>query len=344
MTGRFYKSGLRFVGVFLLLLGGLRPDVANAERIPLVWPTPNRAFLEGGSPSEYVQPTVSGRIESGLYGCTRTGGRQFHEGLDLKTIGRDRNGRASDPIFAAMPGRVAYVNRVGGNSSYGIYVVLEHEHDGINFYTLYAHMRMVDEAISVGTEVEQGAVLGIIGTTAAGYTIPRSRAHVHFEMGLQLDRDFNWWYKQQPYGSRNLHGSWNGMNLLGWDPLEFYRLALAGEIDGARDYLQGQPVALRVRVYYPGVPDLAARSPGLVGGALTEPRGGWDVDFSPYGIPLSFRPVPASVFSESTPGVSIISHDSNLAFPPCRDLLDKKGSGYVPGSDLERTLELLFGK
>lgn len=339
--------GLRviFRGLAGLLLGVLpiHAQDADAGRLPLVWPTPNRAFLEGAAPEAFVQPTVSGRTESGLYGCVRNGGRRFHEGLDLKTIERDRYGRATDPVFAAMPGRVVHVNRVGGNSSFGIYVVLEHDHDGVRFYTLYSHLASVADGIAPGRAVEQGEALGIIGTTAAGYVIPRSRAHVHFEVGLQMTDDFGRWYDRQRFGSPNHHGDWNGMNLLGVDPLEFYQLSMAGRIDGLGDYLQRQPVALTALVPDSRTPDLLERSPALLEGSPSARRGGWEVDFNAYGVPLRFRPVAADALPPGIDGIRVTDFDPDLAFPPCRDLLRESGGKVLPGPDLIRTLELLFG-
>ena len=316
---------------------------AAAERLPLVWPTPNRAFLEGKPEADYVQPTSSGRLESGLYGCTRNGGRRFHEGIDLKATTRDRNRRATDPVFAAMPGRVVHVHRTAGNSSYGIYVVLAHDYDGVAFYSLYAHLASVDEDARLGRRLEQGDVLGVMGNTAGGYVIPRSRAHLHFELGLRLADDFRPWFDRQGFGSRNRHGDWNGMNLVGWNPLEFYRLSLEGKIDGPRDYLLGSPAAVRVRVADQGIPGLARRAPGLVEGDPAAPRAGWDVEFSAYGVPLRFRPVSPAAMGDAPPPAEIRAHDPDLAFPPCRDLLDGSDGAYRPGSDLRRALELIFG-
>ncbi len=330
------------IGIVLAGCVWLSPLLA-AGRLPLVWPTPNRAFLEEKPFADYIQPTSSGRIESGLFGCTRNGGTRFHEGIDLKTLGRDSRGRATDPVFAAMPGAVVHMNRAAGNSSYGIYVVLRHDHDGVRFYTLYSHLASVATGLDVGAEVTQGAVLGIMGTTAAGYVIPRSRAHLHFEIGLRLSDNFDRWYARKGFGSPNTHGPWNGMNLAGWDPLRFYRLSLEGRIDGARDFLLREPVAVRVRVAYPGIPGLVKRSPGLVEGEARDRPTGWEVDFSSYGVPLRFRPLSSEDLPAGSPRVEIVGLDADSAFPPCRDLLDKEGDGYGPGRDLLRAIELIFG-
>lgn len=348
--GRFRRAKVascraRWVFCALLVAGSVGSLGGQAAgKLPLVWPSPNRAFLEGKPIEDFIQPTASGRVESGLYGCVRNGGRRFHEAIDIKVVERDRNGRPMDPAFAAMPGRVVYTNEVAGNSSFGKYVVLEHESEGIRFYTLYSHLNTIAEPVEAGVSVEQGAVLGIIGSTAGGYVIPQSRAHLHFEMGLQLDADFAWWYERKGFGSKNQHGPWNGMNLAGWDPLRYYRLALDGEISGPRDFLRSEPVAVRVRVAYRGVPDLARRSPGMVEDLVSGTPGGWEIDFSRFGVPLQFRRVAADRFPEGERDVEVVAYDPDLAFPPCRDLLDREGDGFVPGRDLARTMELIFGR
>ncbi|MGE9292054.1 MAG: M23 family metallopeptidase, partial [Puniceicoccales bacterium] len=163
--------------------------------IPAYWPTPDGSYFQTGDIMPLLQPTASGRPESGLYGCVRNGGTRFHEGVDLKPIGKDRNGNATDPIYAVMAGRVAYVNRVAGNSSYGRYVVIEHMDLDVAVYTLYAHMADVDSDIQPGIRVEAGQRLGRMGHSAGGYSIPRSRSHLHFEIGLRDSNRFQDFYK-----------------------------------------------------------------------------------------------------------------------------------------------------
>ncbi len=63
--------------------------IARAGDLALAWPTPNPAWAQGRPLEAYIQPTASGEINSGLFGGTRSGGRQFHEGIDLKPISRD---------------------------------------------------------------------------------------------------------------------------------------------------------------------------------------------------------------------------------------------------------------
>ena len=68
----------------------------------LIWPTPNQAFQRGEPIEAFVQPTVSGKVESGLFGCVRNDGAKFHEGLDLFPIQRKLTiCRLSSDIFEA---------------------------------------------------------------------------------------------------------------------------------------------------------------------------------------------------------------------------------------------------
>lgn len=325
----------------MLIIAGSSTARGN-EPLPLVWPTPNTAFLEGRPLEDFLQPTSSGRIESALFGCVRNGGQRFHEGIDLKSIQRDRQGRPTDPIFAIMPGRVAYVNRVGGNSGYGIYVVMEHIEMGLRFYTLYSHLARVEPSIREGATLRQGDVLGLMGNTAGGYSIPLSRAHLHLEIGFQLSDNFNSWFQRQGYGSRNHHGNWNGMNLVGFDPLDFYRKMLSGEVRGVRGYLQQHPVAFRLRVRHPEIPDFVRRNPGMVDGSIPAGLAGWEVDFSWFGLPLRWLPITSIDPDEAE--YSVVFFNPAEAQTSCRRMINAGGAGEPQiTAAMKNHLELLFG-
>jgi hypothetical protein len=257
----------------------------------LIWPTPNQAFQLGKPIEAFVQPTSSGRIESGLFGCVRNGGAKFHEGLDLFPVERSRRGEALDPVFAILPGQVAYISRTAGHSSYGRYIVVVHDRESPAFHSLYAHMASIDSALQVGSRVEAGTELGIMGRSAAGYSIPRSRAHVHLELGFKLSDDFQTWFDRQRFGSKNRHGNWNGMNLVSVDPLDFYQSMREGEVSGFYEYLRRLPVAARIRVNSSKVPDFLQDYPAL----MTRPYTGrqlvaWDIAFTQFGVPKEWTP------------------------------------------------------
>lgn len=312
----------------------------------MVWPTPNPAMLEGRGLATFVQPTASGRLESALWGCVRNSGTRFHEGLDLKTLERDSRGEATDPVFAVLDGVVAHINPVAGNSSYGRYIVIEHPDTYPHVYTLYAHMARMEAGLSVGDTVQMGQTIGIMGRSAGGYSIPRSRAHLHFEIGLRLSEDFQEWYDEQGFGSKNHHGNFNGMNLVGWDPLDYYRQLIAGRVVGPASYLDREPTALSLRVHTSEVPDFLRRYPVLISGNL---RNGaleaWDIDFTWYGLPKRWVPRYAEDGVEGEAGtLQLLSLDKEtLSGKACKTMVTFPSENRVRlGGDLKTILELLF--
>ena len=71
----------------------------------------------------------------------------------------------------------------GWHYSYGNYVVIEHE-GGVR--TLYAHLGSLN--VGMNDQVEQGAVIGTVGTTAVSESADAS--HLHFSMreyGVAID-------------------------------------------------------------------------------------------------------------------------------------------------------------
>ena len=264
--------------------------LVSCAHADLIWPTPNPAFQDDQPIEAFVQATASGNPESGLFGCVRNQGSRFHEGLDLYPVKRDHNGEALDPIYAALPGKVMYVNRVPGDSSYGRYVIVEHDGEILAFHSLYAHLASVDVGIDLGVRVDAGTVLGVMGRSAS-YSIPRARAHLHFEIGFRLCDDFEIWYDRQKFKDKNRHGKWNGMNLVGIDPLDFYKSTWRGDADNLYEYLYSIPVAARIRVYSQEIPDFVKNYDAL----LTKPLEmrsivAWDIAFTEYGVPKEWTP------------------------------------------------------
>lgn len=312
----------------------------------LTWPTPNPAFQLGEPIEKYVQPTASGRVTSGLFGCVRNGGRRFHEGLDLFPIKRNSRGEALDPVYAILPGRVVHVSRSSGHSSYGRYLVVQHDQEAPAFHSLYAHMASIDTSIEVGTRVESGTILGIMGRSASGYTIPRSRSHLHLEIGFRLTDDFQGWYDKQEFGSKNRHGNWNGMNLVSIDPLKFYESMRQGEVADLREHLFRVPVAARIRVYTSNTPDFVKNYPALV----TRPYEGqtviaWDVAFTQYGVPKEWTPRFAHEALNGKPGdVQVIAYNPKLLEKQtCKRILNSAGGSPTIASGTITLLKQLFG-
>lgn len=318
----------------------------SAQRLDPVWPTPNTAYVEGRGVAEFVQPTVSGEVESGLFGCVRSGGAQYHEGLDLKPIARDRRGEPTDPIFAVLPGVVRHISRSSGDSAYGRYIVIEHGDQSLPVITLYAHLASVAPGIVEGGRVERGQTIATMGRSAGGYTIPRERAHLHFEIALWMTRNFQSWYVGRQFGSANTHGIWNGMNIMGVDALDFYNQLRARRVDSFEAYFESQPVVTKVRIASSRVPDFIQRYPNFLtkdlplGGV-----GGWEISFNRTGLPIAWTPlVGMELIGYRRDEVRIIeTDDAALKRFRCKQLVTTRAGKRVPGKDLQTALQLLFG-
>lgn len=313
----------------------------------LIWPTPNDAFMRGLGVEAFVQPTVSGRTESGLFGCVRNGGSKFHEGLDLFPVRRTRDGRSADPAYAVLPGTVVYVNDKAGASNYGRYVVIVHDGEEPAFHTLYAHLATIGAGIRPGAKVDAAAVVGIIGNTPS-HIIPVSRSHLHFEMGFKLTDDFQSWYDRQKFGSPNRHGRWNGMNLVGIDPLEYYTAYRDGEVRDMLDFLRRSPAVAKVRVRSGVTPSFIRNYPAFLTAKPAPGRtiAGWEIVFDRFGIPKAWTPLYAG---DLPPGpaneVRLIEVNPRLVREGgCRPVVvrDKEDRAVLASGTL-RTVRKIFG-
>lgn len=332
---------LRLLALFLVVLAPLA-----AERISISWPTPSRAWEQGKSYEAWVQPTVSGQLESGLFGSVRSNGTQFHEGLDIRPISRDSRGEATDAIFAAMDGVVRHVNLSPGNSSYGRYIVIEHPDAKPAVYTLYAHLAKVEPGIVRGKAVKEGQTIATMGRSAGGYSIPKDRAHLHFEIGLVATNNFQAWYDWRKFGSKNEHGNFNGMNLLGISPIDFLQQWRSRKVDNFEDFFARLDSAVRFRIATSRTPDFIRRYPELLTKEIPlGVVGGWEVQCSATGVPFSWTPLtPAQVAGMRPNAVQILAVDAPLLRRNRgKSLAVAKGSGHVPGRDLTTMLQLVFG-
>ncbi|MCX6998603.1 MAG: M23 family metallopeptidase [Kiritimatiellaeota bacterium] len=221
------------------------PEIVKPPWSNLTPPTTQTHLLDAGAAGVFM-PTAPQHPESALFGSVRTNARgaaQFHEGLDIAPLRRDRRGEALDEVRAAAAGVIGYVNRVGGNSTYGQYVVVLHRDPLGAVYTLYAHLAAAAAGLQPGQPVRTGQPLGRMGHTSST-SIPRDRAHLHFEIGLLNNARFALWYRAQKL--KPDHGSFHGGNLLGVDPLAVFRLQRQQPAFGFRDFLAQQPAAFEV--------------------------------------------------------------------------------------------------
>ena len=277
---------MRYLASNLLLFFGL---VGGASAIEVQWPTSMDTTIIQGL-EDYVQPVATGKIESGCFGMVREEGRRFHEGIDIRPYQVLSNGEPADYVFAAMSGKVAYVNN-DTNGPYGRYIILVHDNAEIGLYSLYAHLAKIDSTLRVGDNVARGKAIAIMGhTSLPSSPIPVERAHLHFEVGLRLADSFNAWYKSRFNFKRdpNLHGLWNGQNLTGFDPT----YVLGKRSVNTLEIIKSLPAALAVTIRTPLAPDFVTRHPGLVQGDPKTAEG-WYIEFTWHGLPKRWVALPA---------------------------------------------------
>lgn len=121
--------------------------------VTLVSPIPGAPFSSDGFGARAPIVTPGGTSGS------------FHYGQDFDVP-------AWTPIRAAAAGRVIVSGRVG---TYGFAVYIDH---GGGTVTRYAHM-IAQPSVTVGSRVEQGDVIGFVGSTGAS-----TGNHLHFEIRI----------------------------------------------------------------------------------------------------------------------------------------------------------------
>lgn len=122
---------------------------------PIRWPFP------------YAVPISSGFGDRAApcRGCSTT-----HSGIDF-------NPGYGAAIFAIADG-VVYEHGEGG-SSWGNYVIIQHNIDGQTVYSGYAHMQSGSSPLVVGQEIKVGDFVGLVGATGQA-----TGAHLHFTISL----------------------------------------------------------------------------------------------------------------------------------------------------------------
>lgn len=121
--------------------------------------------------NKFIVPT-KGRISS-PYNTQRinpiTGKSQIHQGIDIARFSRNDNSEYI--IYAVGDGTVV---RSEYSNSYGNIVIIKHSNI---LYTLYAHMKKINNGVSVGARVFTFNPIGIMGSTGNSTGI-----HLHFEI------------------------------------------------------------------------------------------------------------------------------------------------------------------
>ncbi len=312
---------------------------------PFHLPTANRALFKPGAEEEFFAATPGKDWRSGTFGCVRSDGMQFHEGLDIRSIQRDSRGEPTDPVLAAADGTVAYINRKSTLSNYGQYIVLRHQVEGIEVHTLYAHLREVSANLKPGAAVSAGTVIGVLGRTSnTKTTITKDRAHLHFEIALLANERFADWHNDALPGQRNDHGRYNGQNLLGLDPRA---ILLRQRNEGSKfslvQFIRGQTELCRVLVLKRDFPWLKRCYPLIRRNPLAESEGtaGYELRLNFNGVPFHLTPrAPSEVKSKATYQLLSVNEDEQRS-NPARKLVAKKGGHWELTPQGTQLLDLL---
>ncbi len=311
------------------------------------FPTANRELLKDGGETNFFTATNPERPwTSGAFGCVRNSGTRFHEGIDIKSMEQDGEGESIDTVMAARSGKMVYINRNISASNYGKYAVLLHDLEGLPLYTLYAHLRNVDEALNVGDVIDAGATLGTLGrTTNTRDGISKTRAHLHFEIGVQVNTKFSQWFDRWYKDGNNFHGGWNGMNLLGLDGAKILKRANAGSLE-ILEHLKSEPILCRLMIFLEDF-DWLERFPQLVVDDNLEDRApiqAWEVHLNFNGIPVRMIPVRNEVQSGGAKYKILKVDDKIMKNHPCSGLIFRKGQQWVFTAKGKRAMDLLLYK
>lgn len=335
--------GARCRRLGLAIVVGLGAMAARGQ--PFHLPTRNPALFEAGGAARYFAPTAVGDWTSGLYGCVRSSGAQFHEGIDILHEHTDRRGEPTDPIFATADGRVAYLNPKPSLSNYGVYIVVEHQVDGIEIHSVYAHLSALQPGLKPGSRVRTGQMLGTMGRTAnTPGTISKERAHLHFELAIRLSDRFTAWQKDRYQGQRNDHGDFNGRNFLGLDPIAVFReqAARQSHFDLAA-LMRAQTELCRVVTRETDLAILRRLAPLVERNPKAERDGtaGYELALNYAGLPSRIIPRSPTEISGRKDGEVLSVNEAELRTRRCRNLVVRSGKGWRLGRSGEQLLDLL---
>ncbi|WP_299114730.1 peptidoglycan DD-metalloendopeptidase family protein [uncultured Winogradskyella sp.] len=99
--------------------------------------------------------------------------RNIHLGIDLWI-------EANTAIYTPLDGQLHSFNDNSGYGDYGPTLILEHQHNGIEFYTLYGHLSLKSlSKKQIGDTIIKGQQIAILGTVEENGDYP---PHLHFQI------------------------------------------------------------------------------------------------------------------------------------------------------------------
>ena len=326
--------------------------VSALAQQPFQLPTANHILFEPGNESNFFAPTADDKPwTTGTFGCVRSDGRQMHEGIDIRCLQRDKRGEPTDPVMATADGTVVYFNTKPSLSNYGNYIVLRHIVEGVEIYSLYAHLREIRSGLKIGQPVKAGETIATMGRTSSIADIGKERAHVHFELNVLVNDGFASWYKKASPNQRNDHGGWNGQNLNGLDPRE---ILLQEHAQGAKfsllNFIRSQTELCRVLVRATNFPYLKRYSMLIFRNPTAEKEGvaGYEITLNYNGVAFALMPRaeseinPEKIGAKSRAKFQLLSvNETEEKANPCRHLVVQRRGQWELTDRALHELELL---
>ena len=310
------------------------------------FPTSNRALLEENGDADFFVGTPGKPWTSGSFGCVRSSGYQFHEGADIRAVQRDKRNEPTDPVLCTANGWIVYTNRKSGLSNYGKYVVVGHKIEGLEVFSLYAHLSSIQADWKPGKWILSGQQIGVMGRTSnTKQRISRDRAHLHFELALIVNHEFPAYFKKRYPKGINDHGMWNGQNLAGMDPAEILRAqAESPETFSLRAYLREKTPMFTVQVSKLNFP-WANRYLPLILRATDVPNdqiSGYEIAFDSSGLAYQLKPIQLQGEATKEPYQLKNVDEEVYKANRCRKLIVKTGAKWRFTATGKHALNLLF--
>ncbi len=326
----------------LLFLTGM--DSSALASLDLILPTGNHNLYE--QPEKFYMRSARNGPDpwkGGMYGFTRNAKdtkagvvfTRFHEGVDIAPVMRDSRGVPLDSVLAIDEGIVVHVNSVAGHSNYGKYIVVKHIWSGSPFYSLYAHLN--DTWVEAGQFVPRGRPLGRLGYTGAGINL--ARAHLHFEIVMITNKNFQKWYDEEYGDGKNYHGYFNGMNLVGLNVARLYE-RLCDESDlTIRQFIEEEH-SLFYSVLIPRTSrlDMLSRYPWLLKRSASAFDRSWRISFDASGLPVAVEPSDKAVKGPTLD--SVVHSPFSYSYVTKSRVRGSNGNGRLSGSG-ERYMRLV---
>jgi len=142
-------------------------------------------FSEGYDPEKMAQFVKNGGWGVGGYSEKRQNmyvapqyenRRNIHMGIDVWAA-------AGEPVFAPLPGEVAYLANHNQDGNYGGTLVLKHLVDGTTYFALYGHLSPASLShLKPGQKVQAGEKVGELGNEEENGNWP---PHLHYQVSIE---------------------------------------------------------------------------------------------------------------------------------------------------------------